>query len=212
VSRASPGIPLVDLIGDDAVDIETVRLHRSEQCGEVTGDTALCSRRGATVDGIAGRGGVDRDGIGPTGGLVGAEENGGVKGARDGVLDQWFDVLPDTELGIVEHRFRNRNNGGDFLHVQVLVRPRHLGGLLETGVAGDEIRDRQGAQHRHAGLVGRHADLPKHGQRGGLVGQPGENVIADLLRDEGLDVGTPKLIVVRDGNHFLLLVPRGGER
>jgi hypothetical protein len=76
-----------------------------------------------------------------------------------------------------------------------------LGGLLQAGVTGHEVGGGQRRQDRHAGLVGRHADLTEQGQRRRLVLEATEDVVGDDLGDERLDVGPAQDVVVGQGGY-----------
>jgi hypothetical protein len=97
-------------------------------------------------------------------------------------------VAPHVEPGVVQDRLGDRDDRGQLLDVQELVGPRDLGGLLEAGVAVDEVGRGQRREDRHAGLVGRHPHLPEQRQGRRLVGEAAEDVVGDDLGDQRLEL------------------------
>src|SRR5699024_2549824 len=65
----------------------------------------------------------------------------------------WGDLLPDVVIGIFNHIFRDGDNDRQLFSMDLLIFPRRLGSLLETGITVSrasviEISRRQGFQYR----------------------------------------------------------------
>jgi hypothetical protein len=115
--------------------------------------------------------------------------------------------VPDRRAGVVEHVLGDRDDDGELLDVEELVGPVDLGGLLEAGVAGHPVCDRQRREHREADLAAGDGDAAKQLARRAalrLVGEVGEHVVAHLLGHQRACVGAGDDVVGRHGGVVLL--------
>jgi hypothetical protein len=117
---------------------------------------------------------------------VGAEEHRAVDQAGGGLLAERLDLVPDRRVGVVEDVLRDRDDHGELLDVEELVRPVDLGRLLEAGVAGDPVRDRQGGQDREADLRAADRHAPEQ-LAGALPSARSERLVSiSLLTSSGM--------------------------
>jgi hypothetical protein len=106
---------------------------------------------------------------------------------------------PDVVTDVVENGFGDRDDRGDLLDVEVLVRPVDLGRLLQPGVTGDEVGDREGRQDGEPHLGAGNRDTGERLERCGLRLEPFQDRVRHLLRDEPSGVGAASEVVVGHG-------------
>src|SRR5581483_7905026 len=121
---------------------EPVEGDGAGQVGDVDGDVDA----GPFDDDVACVGGAGEDVLAPRGRLVEAEQAGGVELVAERLGDTGADLVPDGDLGVVEVGLGDRDDDGQLFGDEGDVLPLLLAGLLEAGVAVDEVGGRQDRQ------------------------------------------------------------------
>nr|DAJ01528.1 MAG TPA: hypothetical protein [Caudoviricetes sp.] len=160
--------------GHNAVGVETVQLNLGNQAA-IAHDVGVNIRTdgNAVASGNSGR----HNAIAPSAGLVRAKQDSCVDDLAESLSQTGLDLAPNVIIRIIESGLGNGNDDRDFLGVQLLLVPRHLGGLLEcltcaavSGFAIDKVCGGKCIKHvdslRLAGHIRQSATHTKDGRFG----------------------------------------------
>nr|DAH48943.1 MAG TPA: hypothetical protein [Caudoviricetes sp.] len=160
--------------GHNAVGVKAVQLDLGDQA-VLAHDVA--ENVGADGHTVAGSDSSRNNASAPSARLVRAEQDSRVDDLAESLSQTGLDLAPNVIIRIIESGLGNGNDDRDFLGVQLLLVPRHLGGLLEcltcaavSGFAIDKVCGGKCIKHvdslRLAGHIRQSATHTKDGRFG----------------------------------------------